>query len=147
MVVHAPGGDEDRVARAAAQRRQQRAHVVAGGRCVGDVHQAVEALAGEHAAERGVVLAVGDDRLHAGGHASGVATAVQHGHLVAIAEQRPHEMKADELRAADDEDAHQASEIATQVVVRVTPLTAPISSVTRRPIASRVGPSTTAMKS
>jgi hypothetical protein len=36
---------------------------------------------------------------------------------------------------------------ATQVVVRVTPLILPISSVTRRPMVSRVGPSTVAMKS
>ena len=40
-----------------------------------------------------------------------------------------------------------AIETATQAVVRVTPSIVPTSSVTRRPIASRLGPSTTAMKS
>src|SRR5688500_20098241 len=40
----------------------------------------------------------------------------------------------------------QPIDTATQVVVRVTPSTTPMDSVTRLPIASREAPSTTAMK-
>src|SRR5206468_4685277 len=76
---------------------------------------------------------------------------------------------ADELRASDHQHTHlrphtdrtvledpatttprqrpRYSATARQVVVRVTPSIEPISSVTRRPTASSVGPSTTAMKS
>ena len=51
------------------------------------------------------------------------------------------------LPAGGDHAPDQPRAIATQVVVRVTPSMLPMSSVTSVPIASRLGPVTTAMKS
>src|SRR5207249_9305315 len=83
VIVHPSRGDEDRVAHAIAQRRQQRAYVVAGRRRVGDVHEAVDALAGEDATQGRVILAVGDDGLDAGRQPSGLAAPIQYDDVVA----------------------------------------------------------------
>src|SRR5438034_1741740 len=112
---------------------------------------------------------VADDRANAGRQPLGSAPAVRDHDLVAVAEERADQVDADELRASDHQHTHlrphtdrtvledpatttprqrpRYSATARQVVVRVTPSIAPISSVTRRPTASSVGPSTTAMKS
>ena len=76
------------------------------GRRVGDVEDAVEAMALQARGERRMVLAVSRDGLHAGGEPLGAPAAVEHGDLVAVGEQLANEMQADELRAAHDEGAH-----------------------------------------
>src|SRR5205814_9245812 len=84
----------------------QRRDVLARGGRVGHVHHAVEALAAEGGAERGGILAVGHQALDAHGQPLGLAPAVEDGHAMAVALERAHEVQADELGAADDEDAH-----------------------------------------
>jgi hypothetical protein len=83
-------------------------HVLAQGRRVGDVEDAVEAVALEPLAQARVVLAIAGDGLDAGGQALGAPAAVEDGDVVTDPQELFHEMEADEFRAADHEDAHDA---------------------------------------
>ena len=88
---------------------EQGGDVLARGRRVGDVVHGVEPPPGERPRQRRVLLAVGDDRPHAGGYALGPTAAVEDGDLVALPLEGADEVQADELGAADDENAHQAA--------------------------------------
>jgi hypothetical protein len=106
VIVDATGGDEERVPETAVQRREDGVNILAGGRRVGDVDERVHSLTAEGGAHRGVILAVGHERAHAGGKPFGVAAAIEDGDRVTAPEQGADEVEAHELRAPDHEDAH-----------------------------------------
>ena len=109
MVVHAAGRHEDRVPQPGPEGVEQGGDVFARRRRVGDVVHGVEPLPGERPRQRRVLRAVGDDRPHAGGDALGPTAAVEDGDLVALPLEAADEVQADELGAADDENAHRAA--------------------------------------
>jgi NAD(P)-dependent dehydrogenase (short-subunit alcohol dehydrogenase family) len=105
VVVDASGRDEDGV-RATRQGVEQRADVLPLRGRVGDVEDAVEAMATEPLAQAGVVLAIAGDGLYTSREALAAPPAVEHGDLMASRQERLHEVKADEFGAAYDECAH-----------------------------------------
>ena len=107
VVVDAPRGDEDDVG-LAREGGHEGGHVLAKGRRVGDVEDAVEAVALEALAQARVVLAIAGDGRDAGGQAFRVPPAVEGGDVVTTPEELLNEVEADELRAADHEDPHDA---------------------------------------
>src|SRR5207302_3160760 len=105
VVVDAPRRDEEGVTEAARERLQRRLDVGPRRRRVGDVHERIDALARELRAEGRVVGPVAHDRADPR-EPPGSAPAVQDHDLVAVTEQRPHDVQADKLRAPDHEHAH-----------------------------------------
>ncbi len=91
VVVDAGGRDEDGV-RAARQGVEQRGHVLAQRGRVGDVEDAVEALATEPLAQAGVILAIAGDSLYTSREALAAPPAVEHGDLMASRQERLHEV-------------------------------------------------------
>ncbi len=105
MIVRPGARHEDRVG-LPGEGVEHGGHVLAQGRRVGDVEDAVEALSREAPAEAGVVLAIAGDGAHAGGKALGAPAPVEHRDLVAAGDERLGKMQADELGAAHDQRAH-----------------------------------------
>ena len=67
-------------------------HVLAQRGRVGDVEDAVEAMAAEPLAQAGVVLAIAGDGLYASREALAAPPAVEHGDLMASRQERLHEV-------------------------------------------------------
>jgi hypothetical protein len=105
VIVDAAGRDEDDV-RPATEGAEEGLDVLAEGGRVGHVHDSVEGLGAEKSRQRPVGLAVPRDGGHARGKALGMAPAVEDGDGVAAAQERPDEVKADELGPAEHEDPH-----------------------------------------
>src|SRR5262249_46549743 len=158
VIVHATGRDEERVPEPAVERVERRLDVRARRGRVRDVDERVDPLASERGPHRRVVRAIAHDRPHAGGQPFLPSAAIEHGHVVAGPRERAHQVDADEPPPPQHRRSHrlasppvrlpaQPMDTATHVVVRVTPSMVPMPSVTSRPMASRLGPSTMAMKS
>ena len=77
-------------------------------RRIGDVEDALEAVAPEPLAQARVVLAIAGDGLDTRGEALGSRAAIEHGDLMTAQEELLDETEADEFRAADHEGAHDA---------------------------------------